>query len=255
MREGGVCIKLIQQAWVWYMAYNTGLLGVILENVTGILKCFKGCKSTIDHFVDILKEHIPFFEWSVDTLHLKDYDRPQSRSRVFLRGIRRAISNTVPAVLPPWKPVGDSPQALRSLLGKFPNTYRPLLTDKMQANLKADERKICELFNMNELKAEDIAVVALDRAEGKEYNQTMRFNIVPTLTTHNVYLFLMSVGCIVGISDLPSHQTISVGGHKDPSPITSERFGTRMHVCKYVCTSVYIASFETRIHETTEICG
>ena len=44
---------------------------------------------------------------------------------------------------------------------------------------------------------DDVVVVPVDRGEDGVYNQTITVNAAPTLTTHNVYLVVLSVGDVV----------------------------------------------------------
>jgi len=54
------------------------------------------------------------------------------------------------------------------------------------------------MFALGEVYPSDLAVVCSDRAEDKEYGQTICINVVPTLTTQNTRtLFVMSVGDVV----------------------------------------------------------
>ena len=119
--------------------------------------------------------------------------RPQTRVRVFIRGIRRCIAEVVPA---PLQPFGQA--CLRDVLGHFPAADRTLLTQNVQLNLESYENHIKSMFALGEVYPTDLAVVCSDRAEGREYGQTICINIVPTLTTQNTRtLFVMSVGDVV----------------------------------------------------------
>ena len=110
--------------------HTGGLLLVCLENVKGILKEQEGL-SVMHMFQTTLETCIPEFIWRVDTLALHQYMCPQTRVRVFLRGIRRVVSSCVPAPLPPW---GSRP--LREALARdVAPTPREKLSAPQQANL------------------------------------------------------------------------------------------------------------------------
>jgi len=180
------------QAWVFYMVAYGGLLGVILENVEGILKAFYGLESAMDNFVRVLREFIPEFVWQVDKLKLLDYMVPHMRVRVFLRGIRRSVLEQVPAVLPPFGSV-----SLRAVLGQFPNAVRSCFTTAQKQNIVDYELLILDMFNRQLAALGDVVVIALDRAKGKTYKQQIQVNRCPTLTTNNTYLFILSVTDVV----------------------------------------------------------
>ena len=65
------------------------------------------------------------------------------------------------------------------------------------------ENKVRKLAAVGKLYPEDLVVVPVDRAEGLIYNQTISINKVPTLTTHNAYLMVLSVGCV--LNNTPDH--------------------------------------------------
>jgi len=146
----------------------------------------------MDKFLRVLREFIPEFAWRVDTLHLYNYLLPHIRVRVFLRGIRRSILEMVPDPLPPFGCRG-----LRAALGNFRNLVRATLTGQQQQNLKDYEQLITTMYNVAQVKLGDLVVVALDRAKNRTYKMQVQVNRCPTLTTSNVYLFIMSVTCVV----------------------------------------------------------
>ena len=105
--------------WVFFFAKCGGLLACILENVEGIEAKKNGRYSAVNHFLAVLRMFIPEFSWCVDKLVLSNYKLPHTRVRVFLRGIRRTVSDSVPKCL---KPFGSL--ALRDVLGHYPCTPR-----------------------------------------------------------------------------------------------------------------------------------
>ena len=73
-----------------------------------------------------------------------------------------------------------------------PSTIRSTLTKHMQRNLADYERTIREDIRTGKLEPGPIVVFPIDRAKGKVYQQRYTTDAVPTLTTSNKYLFLMS---------------------------------------------------------------
>ena len=147
----------------------------------------------MDKFVRILRTWIPQFVWSVDTLCLESYRLCQSRTRVFLRGVRKILAESVPPPLKPWG-YGN----FRDSLGGFPNAELSELTRPQQRNLKAYERKIKEMVRAGKLSMEDIVTVALDRSQDGVFQQGIYRNKAPTFTCRNRYMFLISVKDVVG---------------------------------------------------------
>ncbi len=77
-----------------------GLLAVVLENVCGIMTSFGGYESAGSKFLRVLQKWVPEFTFKIDVVHLTEYVCAQNRIRVFLRGVRRSIAESVPPVLP-----------------------------------------------------------------------------------------------------------------------------------------------------------
>ena len=71
----------------------------VLENVEGTLNAIDGLEPAMTKFLRVLQKQLPEFTWSVDTLKLEQYKVPQSRIRVFLRGGRKLMCDSVPAPL------------------------------------------------------------------------------------------------------------------------------------------------------------
>ena len=179
--------------WVAILIRKHGLLACILENVVGFKTGWSGRQPTSDHWLKILAVFLPEFSWRVDTLALSDYMRPQSRVRVFIRGLRRSVAESVPPCLPPFGKC-----TLRSVLVQgWPSCPRDHLTRQHQENLVDYEEIIRNLYQAGKALPGDICVIALDRAKGKVFRQNYRINQVPTLTCHNRYLFLISVADVI----------------------------------------------------------
>ena len=130
--------------WVYAFVKVGGLIGCILENVVGITHAIDGREPIVHHFMRCLECHLPEFCWSVDKLKAIDYLLPQSRVRIFIRGLRKQISDAVPACLPPF-----GRKNLKEILGSFPNVVRKNLTLPQQENLAGFEELICEKVSKN----------------------------------------------------------------------------------------------------------
>ena len=140
------------------------LKAVIIENVRGILNQQGGNPSFMTSVINFLEANIPEFAWDVTTLKAEHYLLAQQRTRVFLRGVRVSIGgNKVPAALNPF---GHKP-----------------LHDFLDQTLPPVDWSSLTLT----------AVFPLDRAEGKVYVRRFTKNIVPTVTTTNKYLFVVSM--------------------------------------------------------------
>ena len=148
---------LLKQSYAYYIRHKT-------------LGCYKMC---------VTKQS----RWAIETLRAVDYLLPQTRIRVFLKGIRKCLCETMPAALSPF-----GPRHLREVLGKFPNQVRACLNSNLQRNLRHAEFKIKNLVRLGKVKLQDLVVVPIDRAPDKVYKQNHTVNLAPTLTTHNVCL-------------------------------------------------------------------
>jgi len=156
----------------------------------------------MDKFLRVLRLFVPEFGWRVDKLALVDYWMPQTRRRVFLRGLRKVVATCVPDCLSPF-----GSRTLREVLGSFPNVSRETdITDTHQINLLAIEDTIRELVSAGRLQqgCGHIVVTCLDRAANKVYKQGITIDLCPTLTTKNRFIFLLSVDCV--IADLPDSE-------------------------------------------------
>ena len=181
--------------WVFYLVQCGGLLAVCIENVVGTIQRQGGRQPCMQMFLQLCRVFIPQFAWRIDKLRLMDYKVPHNRCRVFLRGVRKIVCSSVPAPLAPW-----GQRMLRDVLGKHPPIQRKSLTHVQQANLRAYELEIrCKVAN-GKMQTSDVAVFAVDRTlpkDGGIYGATISKNYVPTLTCHNRYLFVASVGDVV----------------------------------------------------------
>ena len=83
-KRAQVFVRVLE--WVYVLIKKGGLLIVVLENVEGTLNAIDGLVPAMTKFVKVLRERLPEFMWSVDTLKLEQYKVPHSRIRVFLRG-------------------------------------------------------------------------------------------------------------------------------------------------------------------------
>ena len=174
--------------WVAILIRKHGLLACILENVVGFKTGWSGRQPTSDHWMKILAVFLPEFSWRIDTLALSDYMRPQTRVRVFIRGLRRSVAESVPPCLLPFGKC-----TLRNVLVHAWPTYpRWCLTQQHQKNLVDYEAIIRNLYHAGKALLDDICVVALDRD-----TPFYMINEVPALTIKNRYLFLISVADVI----------------------------------------------------------
>ena len=188
----------------------------------------------INVIYSLLETLAPEFAWRWDKLIASDYGLPQTRQRIFIRGLRKTILGQVPAPMPAF----ETPK-LSSLLGNFPNVSRDAMTRpgrrvrrrrdlllllrllpplppsssptfvashqrrRQRKNLSNQEKRIREHFAQSKLVLEDVVCFAVDRdIEAGSFNAGLGVNLCPTLTTRNRYLFVASVGCVVrGVPD------------------------------------------------------
>ncbi|CAE7521126.1 mthTIM [Symbiodinium sp. CCMP2592] len=173
------------------MATMGSLHAVVLENVRGILEKTKQGPSFMDVVLEEVRRAVPHFDWQVAVLRAQDFRLAQKRTRVFLRGLRRCFGE----VPNPLAPMGEMP--LEGFLKpNLPPVNRSSVTACIRRNLKDAERELLQKWDSGELSAEDIICFPADRASGKTYARVYQKNMVPTLTTAGMYLFLVSVGCL-----------------------------------------------------------
>ena len=179
--------------WVAILIRKHGLLACILENVVGFKTGWSGRQPTSDHWMKILALFLPEFSWRVDTLALSDYMRPQSRVRVFIRGLRRSVAESVPRCLPPF----GKCTFRNVLVHAWPTYPRWCLTQQHQKNLVNYEAIIRNLYVAGKIlpddpRYDDICVVELNHD-----SPFYMINQVPALTINNRYLFLISVADVI----------------------------------------------------------
>ena len=191
-------MKVVQ--WIVYLIACGGLIGCILENVVGLThETSDGHEPTSEKFLRVLRKWCPDFAWRLDTLHLVDYMLPQTRVRVFLRGMRKSVAPEVP---PPLLPFGK--RLFRDSLGKSQNVVRESLGETFQENLKCCGEVIKSDHRKGKLSLGDLIVCPLDRSHRIDitYLPSLTRNAAPTLTTQNSCLFVMSVSDVVhGVDD------------------------------------------------------
>ena len=207
--------------WIVFLASCGGLLCCVVENVTGMLCSYGGIEPAMDKFIRILREHVPFFDWCVDTLKLVNYTCPQTRVRVFLRGIRKTVIAFVPKPLPPF-----GKRKLRDALAKLPHTPRHCFSTQQQDNIKVFEAKIRSLVQAGRLYMEDLCVVPPDRQDGLGYPQKMTVNNCPTFTCHNFDLLVLSVHDVV--HDVPDASREFFRILSPPERLTLQGFPAKM---------------------------
>ena len=118
----------------------------LLENVLGMTHAVQGREPFMDRILRYVRLLAPEFDWVVSILHARDYLLAQSRVRVFLRGMRKAIINSVPACLPAL-----GTRHIRETLAKLPCTPRSALTPPQQKNLTDFESNIVKCVDDGKL--------------------------------------------------------------------------------------------------------
>ena len=131
-------------------------MGCILENVVGITHSTSdGHEPVSAKFIRALEKFCPEFSWRLDRLELVDYLLPQSRIRIFMRGMRKCIASMVPDPLPSW-----GRRHLRDALAvNVPNTPRSSFTKPQQKNLVAFEQMVVSMVKKGTLQEDDVVVV------------------------------------------------------------------------------------------------
>ena len=175
--------------WVAILIRKHGLLACILENFANITTPYGSSYWRMtEHSMKVLDLFLPEFSWRIDTLALSDYMRPQTRVRVFIRGLRRSVAESVPRCLPPFGKC-----TLRSVLvHAWPTHPRWCLTQQQQKNLVTYEAIIRNLYYAGKILLDDICVVELNHG-----SPLYMINEVPALTINNRYLFLISVADVI----------------------------------------------------------
>ena len=140
---------------------SMGLKPFILKHVT-----YQGRQPFIEHIVGILQKHVPAFRWRWDVLCATDYRLPQTRRRVFLRGVRASIFETVPAPLPAF-----GAAHILDFLGSHPSVHRSLFTASQRKNIGDYEQRICAMYSRGELSDDDVCVCYRVRSRYGEHIQ------------------------------------------------------------------------------------
>ena len=171
--------------WVEHLAHHNGLSVVILENVVG-------CRSYMQKIQKKLKRSCAMLTWDMHTARAEDYSLPQSRVRLFLRGLRTVYvpRHGLPA---PLSPFGAVP--LKSLLIKnLPCTPKEDLTRPLWYNVRLGDVKNHCRATAGEIGMDAVVVFPVDRCANRVFPQVYSVNKAPTLTTKNAGLFVLSVG-------------------------------------------------------------
>ena len=141
-----------------------------------------------EHTLGVLERFLPEFSWRMNKSDLSNFMRPQTRVRIFIRGLRRSVAESVPRPLPSF---GKCP--LRNVLAHAWPTYpRWCLTQRHQKNLVNYEAIIRNLYHAGKILLDDICVVELNHD-----SPFYMINEVPALTINNRYLFLISVADVI----------------------------------------------------------
>ena len=167
------------------------LVASLIENVKGTMQRSGGEEAFMKKVLRVLTNEVTEFAWDITVLSAQDYMLAQSRTRVFLRGLRKTFMSG-PRLPPVLSPLGTRP--LKDFLDPdAPATSRGDLTSHMHQNLKDMHIKVKADLQAGILEGCDVVAFPLDRAQGKAYQQGYRKDICPTLTCNNKYLYVMSV--------------------------------------------------------------
>ena len=121
-----------------------------------------------------------------------------ARRRVFIRGLRKIFASSIPKPLTPF-----GRRHLREALSpKLPHSPRSSFTEPQRNNLIFYDDLIKQWVAKERLGMTDIVVISADRSPNHVITGHFTVNALPTLTTHNRYLMIMSVACVVnGVAD------------------------------------------------------
>lgn len=180
--------------WIIYFAIDLGCLkAFMLENVAGMLKAYFPHSSYSEAVLEALREALP--DWFIDVVSLNlNTILPHDRHRIFFRGCRKMYCVEG---LPPPLPAPARRLRLKDILTpELPNICRMDLPMGKRRNLLNYERQIRVIRStQSDLFDDDtICCFSVDRALDKKWNSAIKIDTVPTLTTTNVFLFLVSVG-------------------------------------------------------------
>ena len=181
--------------WIIELAIRGLLLYFAIENVPGILKqlAIQDNLAYMTILVDKLHAKIPFFQTWYRKLNESDTNI-QSRERVWLLGLRKDVLKDESPPEPLAVGALEALQLEHVLDPDLPNMEASDLpgngsmarnlrhyTEKIKAVVQADPR------NMR------LAIFDVDRSFDRTWSTRVMYDRVPTLTTKNRYLFLLSV--------------------------------------------------------------
>ena len=165
----------------------------VLENVGGILKAINGKEPLCDVVLRSLRESASEFIWDHVVLKLQDYNYPQERLRVFIRGMHKALCEWIPPPSP--SPPGIKRRLAQVLHPSLPHVPLKDMPASKRKNLRDLEYRLKVMMRTEPHKFEDdsVVVVSLDRRQESAWGQRITIDMAPTLTTSNVWLFVLSV--------------------------------------------------------------
>ena len=125
--------------WVIHFIKSGGLLIALLENVVGTMQKLSDCDMFMKRVVSCLRSEVPEFEWGIERRDTYEFQLPQHRERVYLRGMRRKFCpcGKIPAPLDPF-----GPARLVDFLDVLPNISRQDLATNIRKNLGMFELRI-----------------------------------------------------------------------------------------------------------------
>jgi site-specific DNA-cytosine methylase len=140
-----------------------------------------------------LREAASEFIWDHVVLKLQDYNYPQERLRVFIRGMHKALCEQIPPPFPP--PPGIKRRLAQVLHPSLPHVPLKDMPTSKRKNLRDLEYRLKVMMRMEPHKFEhdSVVVVSLDRSQESVWGQRITIDMAPTLTTYNVWLFVLSV--------------------------------------------------------------
>ena len=163
----------------------------IIENVVGISQKEKGAsESFLDKILRILEQSCPSFVWGFTKLSAPQYLLPQTRSRIFIRGLRKSLAEGSP--LPPCLPPFGERKLHEFLLPGLPPVEESQLTSQQRENLRSVDKDLKKWVGEKKVEAGSLVVVPLDRSDHGVYNRSQQVDKSPTLTCSNRYLFVAS---------------------------------------------------------------
>ena len=173
--------------WCIHLARRGDLQFFVIENVVGIAHKKKG-QSSLFRLMRMLRLGTGFkvVAWK---LNARDFGVAQNRPRVYIVGVRK--SHMHHALV---KPRGKQPPPMRNFLNLgLPNTSRATLTHLQQRNLRMYLKRLLPQRLNKELQG-TFAVIRVDRKVDGGFRQDRVDDLIPTLTTSNRYLWIVSLG-------------------------------------------------------------